>query len=68
MTSALSSLSGLSSAALAGPQVRPEPDAEGIRLVRPDGYLATSAPGGAWDGVFAYLERLAAPAGGDMLA
>ncbi len=48
-------------------EVRPQ-TAPGIALVRPDGYLAASAPGDRWDELVAYLNRLAAPGGGDVLA
>jgi 2-polyprenyl-6-methoxyphenol hydroxylase-like FAD-dependent oxidoreductase len=45
--------------ALVDPAVRPNPEGEDIELVRPDGYLAMSAPQGGWDLVSAYLDRVA---------
>ena len=34
---------------------------DAIMLVRPDGYLALSAPHGDWDAVERYVDRLTAP-------
>jgi 2-polyprenyl-6-methoxyphenol hydroxylase and related FAD-dependent oxidoreductases len=45
---------------LVDPAIRPGAHGTGIELVRPDGYLAMSAPDGEWALVEAYVERLAA--------
>ena len=43
---------------LVDPVVRPNAPGNGIELVRPDGYLALSAPDGEWALAEAYIERL----------
>jgi 2-polyprenyl-6-methoxyphenol hydroxylase-like FAD-dependent oxidoreductase len=48
-------------AGLVDPKTRAEHEGAGIQLVRPDGYLAASAPSGQWDKISTYLERFAAP-------
>jgi 2-polyprenyl-6-methoxyphenol hydroxylase-like FAD-dependent oxidoreductase len=45
--------------ALVDATIRPNAAGYGIELVRPDGYLAMSAPEGDWASVEAYLARLA---------
>ena len=40
------------------PALRPPPAPGGIWLVRPDGYVAASAPAGAWDAIAAMLRRI----------
>jgi len=45
--------------ALVDPVVRQNRTAAGFALVRPDGYLALAAPGGAFDTVEAYLSQVA---------
>ena len=45
---------------LVDPKIRPNPPGDGIELVRPDGYLALSAPDGEWGLAGAHIERLSA--------